>query len=166
VEVERKFTINSETEPLLVKLGAKAKSTKTFTDIYFDDDDYSLTLSDCWLRKRNNDYQMKIPVPNSPIFDHSTKYQELTNNTDILQFLKKKLGVSSNQLSGLIQTAKVIEFAKITTTRKTYSLNGCEIDLDMTDHGFQVGEIEVMAESPSQISEALRTIENMSVKLG
>jgi hypothetical protein len=35
-------------------------------------------------------------------------------------------------------------FATFSTTRQTYHLPNCTVDLDIADFGFEVGEIEVM----------------------
>ena len=40
------------------------------------------------------------------------------------------------------------------------------VDLDLTDHGFKVGEIEVMAASPDEIPQALETIAYVAQQLG
>ncbi|KAK6185520.1 hypothetical protein SNE40_007733 [Patella caerulea] len=169
VEIERKFSIGPDTEAKLKNSGAKLKSEKSFTDVYWDNEDYLLTLSDCWLRRRDSYWQMKIPVHSDPIFDVNTKYQELTKEKDIINFIANKLtlnlGKRSN-LSYLLEKAKLIDFATINTVRKSYILDGCQVDLDSTNHGFQVGEIEVVAPSSSEIPSALRTIDKVAKKLG
>ncbi|XP_050395610.1 uncharacterized protein LOC126814488 isoform X2 [Patella vulgata] len=169
VEVERKFSVGPDTEAKLKDSGAQLKSEKSFTDVYWDNEDYLLTLSDCWLRQRDSDWQMKIPVHSDPIFDVNTKYQELTKEKDIINFIANKLtlnlGKKSN-LSYLLEKANLVDFATINTVRKSYILDGCQVDLDSTNHGFQVGEIEVVALSSSEIPSALRTIDKVAKKLG
>ena len=60
IEVERKFTISADTEEKLRSLGARLHKEKVFTDMYFENDDYDLILSDCWLRRRNNSWEAKV----------------------------------------------------------------------------------------------------------
>ena len=57
-------------------------------------------------------------------------------------------------------------FATFSTTRQTYHLPHCTVDLDIADFGFEVGEIEVMVSDETRIVDALNIIDDMARKLG
>ena len=194
IEVERKFVLGRDSDSKLQGQGAKLLNKCSFTDVYYDTSDYRLTTNDHWLRKRNNQWQLKCP-PEARRGDTScTQYAEYDNENTILKALQVLLdkeppplpsqppaasglpsvtGTSTStstsgysNLQGLVQKASLNEFAQYTTHRKTYVLDGFTIDLDLTDFGFQVGEIEVVVADESRITEALHQIDELAVKLG
>ncbi|KAL8590538.1 hypothetical protein ACOMHN_010974 [Nucella lapillus] len=173
IEVERKFSIAADTEDKLKSLGAKLHKEKIFTDVYYDNDDYSLILSDCWLRLRNTTWEAKIAVKSlqqHALFTPATQYREITGERDISNWLVDQLKLDSwlrgDPVELLVQAAGLTPFAKFTTTRRSYNLPSCVVDLDLTDHGFCVGEIEVMAASPEEVPQALQTISTVAQQLG
>ncbi|XP_058872962.1 thiamine-triphosphatase isoform X2 [Acipenser ruthenus] len=62
VEVERKFVCRSDTETRLKELGAQFVGERSFHDRYFDTEQFTLTLSDTWLRCRGACWELKCPV--------------------------------------------------------------------------------------------------------
>ncbi|KAK6467824.1 thiamine-triphosphatase [Huso huso] len=62
VEVERKFVCRSDTETRLKELGAEFVGERSFHDRYFDTEQFTLTLSDTWLRCRGACWELKCPV--------------------------------------------------------------------------------------------------------
>ena len=171
IEIERKFNITADTEQKLIALGASLVTTKSFTDVYYDNLDYTLTLANCWLRQRQGEWQLKDSVAGSLAHsrDITTQYAELTKESDIINTLLQKLQLhmykSPSSVVDIIKAGALTEFATIMTTRKTYKLPNCSIDLDLTDSGFMVGEIEVMT-TTDKIPSALKTIEETAHKLG
>lgn len=167
VEVERKFKVTADTKIKLVEIGAELHKEKVFLDKYYDNPDYSLTLKDCWLRQRNESWELK--VVNGQFTKLASQYQEITETNEIADFLVNHFhrpdlkGLAVNQV---IKKLDLQPFVEYTTTRQTYFLPECIIDLDLTDFGYQVGEIEVMATDKSQIPRALETITSVAGKLG
>ncbi|KAK3085357.1 hypothetical protein FSP39_002048 [Pinctada imbricata] len=169
IEVERKFTVTADTKIRLLELGAELRKEKTFKDAYYDNSDYRLTLSDCWLRQRNGTWEFKVAVSSFIKPSSSTQYSEITDENEICRLLHRKFDVKDDvvmSLNELIDKLKLDVFAKFTTTRQTYFLPECTIDLDLADFGFQVGEIEVMIADEKRIPEALQTIDSVASKLG
>ncbi|XP_062593030.1 uncharacterized protein LOC134254522 [Saccostrea cucullata] len=167
VEVERKFKVTADTKIRLVEIGAELHKEKVFLDRYYDNPDYALTLKDCWLRQRNGCWEIK--VVNGPLTKFSTQYQEITNCNEIVDFLVnhfRREDLSGAPIDQVIQKLGLVQFVEFTTTRQTYFLPECTIDLDLTGFGYQVGEIEVMASDKSQIPRALDTITSVAKKLG
>ena len=188
IEVERKFQLEKDSVSKLQGQGAKLLKECSFTDVYYDTTDYRLTRNDHWLRKRNGQWQLKCPPEVRRRDTPSTQYVEYDNEETILKTLQvpldKELSLAASglpsvtdtssaistslcsNLQGLVEKASLNEFAQYTTHRKTYVLDGFTIDLDLTDFGFQVGEIEVVVADESRITEALHQIDELAVKLG
>ncbi|XP_061197312.1 uncharacterized protein LOC133205500 [Saccostrea echinata] len=167
VEVERKFKVTADTKIKLVEIGAELHKEKVFFDKYYDNPDYALTLKDCWLRQRNGSWELK--VVNGRLTKFSTQYQEITNYNEIVDFLVnhfRREDLGDAPIDQVIQKLDLVPFVEFTTTRQTYFLPECTIDLDLTGFGYQVGEIEVMASDKSQIPRALDTITSVAEKLG
>ena len=59
----------------------------------------------------------------------------------------------------------VFEFANFTTHRKTYKLEDFHIDLDTTDIGYSIGEIELMVEE-NGVATANKRIDKLAQELG
>ena len=181
IEVERKFVLGKESDAKLQELGAKLLSESSFIDMYYDTSNYKLTTRDHWLRKRNDQWQLKCP-PRVRCGDaRTTQYAEYDKEETILKVLQilwvKESPSTTNpvvvaaiagcsNLKGLLQKASLNEFAQYTTHRKTFVLDGFTIDLDLTDFGFQVGEIEVVVADESRVTEALHQIDELAAKLG
>lgn len=168
IEVERKFVITSSSVDKLKEMGAVLNTERTFTDRYFDDLKYSLMLQDCWLRQRNQNWELKVPRGISCTL--ATQYEEITNEREVVKYLMRHFNVeefsAELRASSLVKIIGLEEFATFTTHRQSYSLPQCSVDLDITDFGFQVGEIEVMVTNESRIPAALNTIEDVANKLG
>lgn len=167
VEVERKFKVTADTKIKLVEIGAELHKEKVFLDKYYDNPNYSLTLKDCWLRQRNESWELK--VVNGQFTKLASQYQEITETNEIADFLVNhfhRLDLKGLAVDLVIKKLDLQPFVEYTTTRQTYFLPECIIDLDLTDFGYQVGEIEVMATDKSQIPRALETITSVAGKLG
>lgn len=170
IEVEHKFTVTPLTRQQLEAMGAKRKTSCTFTDTYLDVKHNTLMLSDCWLRKRDGAWELKHPLVDSAAVGQSSKdvghvsdrYNELQNEVEILAFLRTVIATEIDvctdsgptSLDQLVQEGILISVAEFETTRETYvckSGDHCEtfdsvvhVDLDETKFGYVVGEVEVM----------------------
>lgn len=60
-EIEMKFKVTSEQKTKLIE-NAEFINKEIFTDIYYDSCDYKLSLNDVWLRTRNGDFLLKVPI--------------------------------------------------------------------------------------------------------
>lgn len=172
IEVERKFALDENTLECIQNLGGQLTKEDFFTDVYFDDSNYSLTRSDYWLRKRNGIWQLKSKScedsDNIPGSNLSSKYQETEDTELILNFVSRILGCEDcPSLESLTTEYKCEPFAEFSTRRKKFKMaDGVGIDLDETDYGHRIGEIEVMVEDNSDIPDALRRIEKTASDLG
>ncbi|XP_069044213.1 thiamine-triphosphatase isoform X3 [Lepisosteus oculatus] len=86
-------------------------------------------------------------------------------------------GEEENSSPSWVRELGLFPFAQFTTERCSYILpmegeeeevegGGTRIDLDRTDFGFCVGEIEVLVQSPEEMDSALRKIERTAQRLG
>ena len=60
-------------------------------------------------------------------------------------------------------------FADINATRKSYIINNVRIDLDETDFGYKLGELEFMIDGKASLSNlnlSLESISDLTKKLG
>ncbi|XP_052061109.1 uncharacterized protein LOC127701283 isoform X2 [Mytilus californianus] len=169
IEVERKFRIFSDCRQKLMDMGAVMAKENKFSDKYFDDIRYKMTLSDSWLRQRNGRWEFKIPPRHMSKKDSSPQLLEITSETEIMKHLCKLYNYSKSvediTLDQLMNELSLDIFATFTTIRQTYYLPNCTVELDIADFGFEVGEIEVVVSDESRITDALNIIDEVAKKL-
>jgi thiamine-triphosphatase len=163
IEVEKKFSLTEDQLKKIEKL-AKFVSKKTFTDVYFDDANYSLTKKDWWLRQRDDKFELKIPIGLSAERRKLNVYDEITETNKIAE----KIGVQKNKTDFILELKKnnLLPFCKLTTTRTKYTLDGFIIDIDEMDFGYSLCEIEKIAESESEIEKVTEEIFEFAKFLG
>jgi len=71
-----------------------------------------------------------------------------------------------NNMNTFIAHNKLNDFARIESVRRKFILGEFTIDLDMTNFGYGIGEVEIMVESPDQIQAAKTKIENFCKEMG
>jgi hypothetical protein len=165
-----------------------------FTDDYFDNEEfYFLTKNDFWLRTRNitnkpKKWELKTKYNNKN--DNSTKnihlYYEIDDPIEIAKQINDLIetkGFFNNfedikdkrDIDQIIQNFNLTIFASIKTKRKTYHLkNELRIDLDETDFGYCIGEMEALIindkDHPPLQQQSIEywqnEINNTSLKLG
>jgi len=86
IEVEKKFLLNMEQEKQLLE-GAEFLTEKVFTDIYYDDANYSLTANDKWLRQRGNKWELKLPFNKIASERLGDLYDEIEDENEIRKIL-------------------------------------------------------------------------------
>jgi len=153
IEVEKKFILTPEQEKILIE-GAEFLGEKQFTDIYYDDKNFSLTKKDIWMREREGKYELKLPMNESLENRVSDQYRELDIEADILAYF----GVKDKALKDFLIEKEYKPFCEITTTRRKYKKEGFVIDLDVMDFGYTLVEIEFMTDDESKIQEATSKI--------
>jgi len=147
-----------------------------FKDRYYDTRDYVLTTKDIWLRQRDSNWQCKVPVGfcakknEKPEVSMVDQYLELETDADIINFMKENsLGTYSlpaNQMDIFVQRNKMVEFASIESVRRKFSLREFVIDLDMTNFGYGIGEVELLLDSEDQVPIARQKVEEFCKEFG
>lgn len=166
IEVKRKFKINEDSESRIASKGGKVLRTETFIDQYFDDSCYKLTLNDSWFRKRNESYELKTSC--SAVLSGG---RVIADEKMIIQSLQKIMSGRSQisftkTLTEVASDLGLIEFATFQTTRYIYELGEYTLTLDLTDFGFQSGDVVITVDNPAKVSEAIQKIDRLAQELG
>lgn len=161
IEVEKKFILTPEQEKSLIE-GAEFLGEKQFTDIYYDDNNFSLTKKDIWLRERSGKFELKLPMNDLLEKRVADQYRELDVEDDILTHF----GARGISVKDFLIEKNYKPFCKITTTRKKYKKDGFGIDLDIMDFGYTLAEIELMIDNELDMKEATNSIINFASKYG
>ena len=152
IEVEKKFELTEDNRKKLVD-GAEFVKSKTMTDSYFDDANYSLGRKDFWLRKRNGKFELKTPLNFLPQEERvACQYREIEDEKEIIECLKFN---SDNPLENSLEENGYLPFMTAVTKREEYTKEGFVIDIDSTDFGYEIAEIELMVENESDILDTL-----------
>lgn len=184
LEVERKFVLSdmestTAIESKLVDLGMTRKGEINMVDWYFDLDVPTLTPLDNWLRYREVSgnggvWQLKKGQQHQ---GGVTVYEEVDGDEAVRQALS-----SINWLTGLSLTTAIsqyeghqvpdlpvpncglVPFCRLETKRTCWryphgSSSSLAVDLDVTGHGYMVGEVEMVVETKDELQEARHTIE-------
>ncbi len=160
--MEKKFVLTDEQEAKLLE-GAEFLCETEFTDTYYDDSRHSLTTGDVWLRSRDGRFELKIPM-NVAIEERATdRYRELETDEEIAAYLKLP---EYKAFADALQQMEYAPFATITTKRRKYKKDGYGIDLDATDFGYNVAEIEHMTDDESKIHDATQKLVEYAAAYG
>ncbi len=165
MEIEKKFQLSNQQKQRLLE-GATFISEQSITDSYYDNTSHDLTKQDCWLRCRNDKYELKVGSKN---YDKRTiqKYTELNTEETIREFLKiPQVGTLEEDLIA----NKYMPFMSCVTTRTKYSKDGFTIDLDYvdfdSDFDYQLAEIELILQDGKDENLAAQKILEFSQKHG
>jgi thiamine-triphosphatase len=158
IEVEIKVLVTNDQKQKLLQ-DAIFISEETLTDIYYDTDDFRLTTKGIWLRKRNEQFELKTPATQTGGFNinKNIPMHEFTNQDDIAKILNLNEHYKSSFLEAITQ-AGYKQLYKFTSTRQTYKKNKFLIDFDHTDFGdltYDLCEIETTIEHKDQSQIAL-----------
>ncbi|XP_003502120.1 thiamine-triphosphatase isoform X1 [Cricetulus griseus] len=178
IEVERKFVPGPDMEERLQELGGTLERRVTFRDTYYDTSELSLMRSDHWLRQRQGSgWELKCPGVAGISGPHN-EYVELTSESAIVAELFELLEAEEPEIAGVaavLGPLKLQEVASFITTRSSWKLALSEaheqepllrVDLDSTDFGYAVGEVEVMVREKAEVPAALEKIFSFSRMLG
>lgn len=173
-EVERKFRVPPNFKEILETKGARLLEETTFTDVYFDAPNHALTLTGCWLRKRDDKWELKIQkLKNFSCGIESNA--EFENEREIVNELSGRLRAcqpnvdrdSDCSVGDFIQRTCCKQIACYATHRTVYKMpNGVIIDVDQASFGYQVGELEIVVSCEKDVDLAKETIQKTATILG
>ncbi|MDO8584343.1 MAG: CYTH domain-containing protein, partial [bacterium] len=154
IEIERKFRWTPEAEAALL-VGAEFLKERTFTDEYFDTAKFDLSTKDIWMRKRDDVWELKIPVHDLARKNvMSTQYEERDTEEGIREFLQLP---ATGTFGQDLEDAGYVSCGLITTHRRSYRKDGFVIVFDdVTAEGgyvYRLLEIELMTDGVSAEAE-------------
>lgn len=169
VEVEVKFLLLTSQEQSLLEGATLVADKQHNVDVYFDNDEYTLTLADRWLRRRNGSFELKDPMQDRTHKGHAKhvdQYREICDEAMIARVLGVPLLSGQNLLEALA-AVRIVPFATIVAERAKYRKEGFIIDIDQIK-GYRLCEIEVIADSGSEEDRAKATfaIEQFAARHG
>ena len=161
IEIEKNFDLRPGDKELIIK-DAKFIGRRRFTDVYYDTQDYKLTMNDFWLRQCDGKWELKVPVKNVATRDEAIdRYHELENEEDIAKELKTSFKISFGEA---LKDKTIISFATIITKRETYQKGEFHLDFDEMDFGFTTFEAELMISDEKEVTKAEQKIKEFAEK--
>ncbi|EKE25775.1 MAG: hypothetical protein ACD_5C00037G0012 [uncultured bacterium] len=163
-EVEKKFILNEKQREKLLE-GAEFLSEKKFTDTYFDNDEFSLGLSDMWLGKRDKQFSLKIPVREKKE-DLINKYHEIEGELTIREIFAIPI---VNDFEKDLKSFGHKSFCTFQTALKKYTKEGFIIDLDEANFGdwqYELAKIKLLVKSENQMKDAEEKIREFASRFG
>lgn len=158
LEIEQQFPFSID-QIATIQAIFSLSTTKTLNEIYFDTADFSLLKNDTWLRQRNDAFELKHRKPKNR-GQQLEIYDELSGEKQIKQFL----GVPEEQTLEVWITNNLQPIIAMVTTRHTFKDAPFTIDIDLTDFGYSVCEIEYAGDKSQ--AEAQTEILKLAQKLG
>lgn len=153
IEVEKKFRVRSNARRSLLAAFPDNVRVSSFDDVYFSEE---LALTNRWLRKRNTQWELKVPVDTcgprvAAVFRElagAQVWEELTKTKDFSYAMKP--------------------YARITTVRTMITLHWDQHKVNLTfdacsspdGFGFEyaVGEVEILVQTPSEVDQAVSSL--------
>ena len=156
IEVEKKFILTNDDKARLIE-GTTFIKEYVFEDSYYDNELFSLSSKDVWLRNRNGKFELKVPLHKS-LERSADQYNEIEDENKIKKFLKLHLN-ESVEMS--IKNAGYFPFCTYKTTRKKYKKDMFVIDIDYVEFDsftYDIGEIELMVNNENEMKDAIEKI--------
>lgn len=167
IEVEIKCKPTPEQIEKLLN-GATFLSKEYITDIYYDSSSYQLSLKDYWLRKRNNNFVLKIPASSSPLLKVQANTPKYELETD--QEISAALGLSTTQpLEEVLAQNGYHALYTLSKTREKHKKEGIIIDIDhatFETYDFHLCELELIVEKPEEVPSATQRLADFAHQHG
>lgn len=178
IEVERKFAAGdpAELQRLVTANGGTVLGEKRFHDQYWDTPQCDLTRRDTWLRRRDKQWELKLPVEEvaKRSGGERTIFTEVEGSAAVAEALASLLAgwdgdvpvESDADLEPRLRALKLVPFAELGTVRSKYKMGQGSIDADIASFGHSVVEIEVMCSSQDEVPAAEEEIERIASLIG
>jgi len=154
IEVEEKFELNNQALRQIRKHCDFVNKTKNH-DIYFDGPDYKLSANDIWLRSRNKKSELKYPIKVAGHFN----YKEYDEPEEIYKKLNLKYTAKDkNDFRKVLDKNGLIAIMDFESVRQKYKCGKFIIDIDNTNFGFGLFEVETKVENEADIEQAEKEI--------
>lgn len=148
IEIEQQFPFPQILLPSLQQKLIQVK-TKELVETYFDTKDFNYLRNDTWFRERNGTFELKYRKPEER-GKQLEVYLELTSEEEIKAFLDvPKDAVLSNWIK-----TNLLPSIQMKTTRYTFQRDYFTVDVDITDFGYSVCEIEYSVDTNMETAKA------------
>lgn len=162
-EVEKTFLLDGVDEDRLLH-GAEFVKEIVIDDTYYDTPECTLTLQDKWLRKRKGAFELKVNMVDT---DRSEQEVDQFHEIETEQEIRAVLDLPKvHDLETDLQKAEYEPIAQFKTYRKKYKHGKFVLDLDETDFGLRIGEIELVVDSEDKMAGALQEILDFAASRG
>ena len=171
IEVERKILVDATLRRRILQCGGRKTGELRMVDTYYDTKCRRLCLADAWLRRRSvgDEVRWELKVgPGLDCFKHTAaSYVEYTG-ADVCKKLKGFLSLAQPFAApaDLVRSDALEVLVRIATTRESFELEGHAIDVDTTDEGHIVAEVELTVDSDGQVPAAIYSIDAVCASLG
>jgi adenylate cyclase class IV len=152
IEVEKKFQPTEEQLTSLLN-DCVFKKEVILHDIYYDYSDYGMYKKRVYLRKRNNNFELKIETQEG-------SHQEIEDEEGIKKYFKTEKPIKQFIEENLVEMLSFI------TKRKKYTKDDCTVDVDSLGFGYKCVELELLVENQSQIDNASEKIISIAKHYG
>ncbi|KAJ1453182.1 CYTH-like domain-containing protein [Pelagophyceae sp. CCMP2097] len=174
IEVEKKFQGISDVgvlETAVLRSGGAPLGSVSFTDTYYDTPDCCLTTRDIWLRQRDDNWELKVPIDLEARRSggERTTFREVEGEWRVvsaLAALDAKRFSPAQTMQDLLAQSGCASFASFETTRAKFALGRCTIDADVASFGHSVLEIEVMVREACDVAAAEADIAAAALQIG
>ena len=161
IEVEKKYIVDDNIKQNIMK-SAKFIAEVQNHDIYYDYPDFQLFKNDTYFRCRNGKYELKVP---SKEHTHAKDEVEVYNEISSTKQILGHFGYGSDENVDDIIKEHFVSIGEYVVTRTTYQWDQFRIDLDVTDFGYKMMEIELIVNSEKEIADAERSIIALAERL-
>lgn len=190
LEVEQKFQLSNaeDLEGKLKSLGFVPKGTAFIVDWYFDREDNFLSIRDCWLRLRQKSGKERWELKIGRGDQGTTVYEEIEGDQACAvaaSVLAEGGSVAtedrnlSKTFDGFLIPHLPIEephglrpFCRLETKRSSWvaesndsTYSGLIVDLDSTNTGHTVGEVETVCRNESEVAVGKQRVEKLIAEL-
>ena len=181
IEVERKYGAPADLKAAITTAEGTLTKSIIFGDTYYDTPNCDLAAKDVWLRRREKQWEIKIPVEGEGGRSGGERsvFREVEGARSVADELAAALGLPAPSdggdgggadgeeiLTRVMADAAARPFAEFVTERVSWSLDGASIDFDHASFGHSVVEVEVMCERAEQVEDAEKKVEEVAAKLG
>ncbi|KAJ8607176.1 hypothetical protein CTAYLR_007328 [Chrysophaeum taylorii] len=170
IEVEAKFQAQDVREAILAN-GGRVLGEVSFEDTYYDTKECALTTQDRWLRRRDDAWELKVPVAETKRSGgERTVFREIEGAEPVAAELRRLypnlFSIDARCSEAALEAAGCAAFAQFRTTRGKFEIRGCRLDLDHASFGHSVLEIEAVVQTPEEVPAAERKIREVADLVG
>ena len=178
IEVERKFAAGdpAELSRVVTANGGTVLGEKRFHDQYWDTPQCDLTRRDTWLRRRDQQWELKLPVEEAAKRSGGERsiFREVEGSAAVAEALAPLLPgwdgavpvEPDADLEPRLRALKLVPFAELGTVRSKYKIGQGSIDADIASFGHSVVEIEVMCSTQEEVPAAEDEIGRIASLIG